>query len=250
MPLRDHFHGQTEIELPWPMIAQSWAITLVRWLNTALPRNQFQAVSEMRMGPQVEADVAEYRRDEIPDPHYGPNGSVATLTVAPPAVITIPAIFPDEIEVEVRERRAGRPLVGIIELVSPGNKDRESACDSFVAKCVAYLRRGIGVVIIDVVTERHANLHNELMQAIGGTNPHLMPDTPTYVSGYRPVHRQAGGNGGASPRAAGANEIEVWPYAATVGQPVPAVPLGLRGGPVVLLDLEGTYTAAIEATGL
>ena len=100
--------------------------------------------------------------------------------------------------------------------------------------------RGIGLVIIDVVTERHANLHNELMEAIGGENPTLMPDTPTYVSGYRPVHR----------RETDANEIEVWPYSAAVGQPVPAVPLGLRGGPVVLLDLEGTYTAAIEATGL
>jgi hypothetical protein len=222
------------------MMAQSWAITLVRWLNTTLPRHQFHAVSEMRMGPQVEADVAEYRRDEIPDASHGPNGSVATLTAAPPAVLTLPAAFPDEIEVEVRERRAGRPLVGIIELVSPGNKDRETACDSFVAKCVAYLRRGVGVVIIDVVTERHANLHNDLMRAIGGDNPQLMPATPTYVSGYRPVHRQA----------TGANEIEVWPYAAAVGQPLPAVPLGLRGGPVVVLDLEGTYTSAIEATGL
>ncbi len=243
MPLRDHFHGETEVELPWPMIAQSWAITLVRWLNTTLPRDVFHAVSEMRMGPQVEADVAEYRRDDLPDAFHGPNGSVATLatlTAAPPAVLTLSATFPDEIEVEIRERRAGRPLVGIIELVSPGNKDRPAACESFVAKCVAYLRSGIGVVIIDVVTERHANLHNELMRAIGGENPQLMPDTPIYVSGYRPVHR----------RESRANEIEVWPYAAVVGQLVPAVPLGLRGGPVVLLDLEGTYTAAIEATGL
>ena len=243
MPLRDHFHGETEIELPWPMIAQSWAITLVRWLNTTLPRDLFHAVTEMRMGPQVEADVAEYRRDDLPDSHQGPNGSVATLSAlaaAPPAILTIPATFPDDIEVEIRERRAGRPLVGIIELVSPGNKDRSAACDSFVAKCVSYLRRGVGVAIIDVVTERHANLHNELIQAIGGDDPQLMPDTPTYVSGYRPIHR----------RETHANEIEIWPYAAAVGQPIPAVPLGLRGGPVVVLDLEGTYTAAIEATGL
>jgi hypothetical protein len=243
MPLRDHFHGEAEIELPWPMIAQSWAITLVYWLNTTLPRDVFQAVSEMRMGPQVEADVAEYRRDELPDPLHGPYGSVATLaatTAAPPAVVTMAALFPDEIEVGIRERRAGRPLVGIIELVSPGNKDRPAACEAFVAKCIAYLRRGIGVVVIDVVTERHANLHNQLMEAIGGDSPTLMPDTPIYVSSYRPVHR----------RGSHANEIEVWPYAATIGQPLPAVPLGLRGGPVVLLDLESTYTAAIDATGL
>jgi hypothetical protein len=240
MPLRDHFHGETEIELPWPTMAQAWAVSLMGWLNRTLPKNQFQALTDIRMGSQVEADVAEYRRDNVPDPNYGPNGSVATLTAAPPAVLTLPAAFPDEIEVEVRERRAGRPLVGIIELVSPANKDRGATCEAFVAKCVAYLRRGIGVVIIDIVTERRANLHNELMEVIGGPNPQLMPDTPTYVSGYRPVHR----------RETGANEIEVWPYGAAVGQPVPAVPLGLRGGPVVLLDLEGTYTAAIDSTGL
>lgn len=243
MPLRDHFHGETEIELPWPMIAQSWAISLVRWLNTTLPRDVFHAVTEMRMGPQVEADVAEYRRDDIPDSFHGPNGSVATLSAlaaAPPAVLTIPAVFPDDLEVEIRERRAGRPLVGIIELVSPGNKDRAAAIDSFVAKCVAYLRRGVGVAVIDVVTERRANLHNELMTVIGAENPTLLPDTPTYASGYRPVHR----------RDTRANEIEVWPYPAPVGQPIPALPLGLRGGPVVVLDLEGTYNAAIEATGL
>jgi hypothetical protein len=243
MPLLDHFHGETEIELPWPMIAQSWAITLVRWLNTTLPRDVFHAVSEMRMGPQVEADVAEYRRDDLPDSFHGPNGSVATLATtadAPPAVFTLQALFPDAIEVEIRERRAGRPLVGIVELVSPGNKDRPAACESFVAKCVAYLRSGIGVVVIDVVTERHANLHNDLMRALGGSDAQQMADTPVYVSGYRPVHR----------RGTQANEIEVWPYVATVGQPIPSVPLGLRGGPVLVLDLEGTYTAAIEATGL
>lgn len=243
MPLRDHFHGETEIELPWPTMTQAWAVSLMGWLNRTLPKGQFQALTDIRLGSQVEADVAEYRRDELPDPDYGPNGSVATLNsavVAPPAVLTIAALFADDIEIEIRERRAGRPLVGVIELVSPANKDRATERGSFISKTTTYLHRGIGVVIIDIVTARHANLHNELMEAIGGENPQLMPDTPIYVSGYRPVHR----------RGTHANEIEVWPYAAVVGQPVPPVPLGLRGGPVVLLDLEATYTAAIDATGL
>jgi hypothetical protein len=264
MPLRDHFHGETELELPWPTMAQTWAVSLMAWLNRTLPKDEFQALTDIRLGTQVEADVAEYRRTELPGSggetapprgspqlppgsDHGPNGSVATLAIplavphaAPPAVLTIPAIFTDEAEIEIRERRAGRPLVGVIELVSPSNKDRPGERESFVAKTVTYLRRGVGVVIVDVVTARLANLHNNLMEAIGGVTPTLMPDTPTYVSGYRPVHR----------RATRTNEIEVWPYAAAVGQPVPAVPLGLRGGPVVLLDLEGTYTAALELTGL
>jgi hypothetical protein len=149
-------------------------------------------------------------------------------------------MFPDDLEVEIREEHDRARLVGVIELVSPSNKDRQSERDAFVAKCVTYLKRGIGLVVIDVVTERHANLHNELMRAIGGENPPQMRDTPIYVSGYRAVYCQA----------SDVSEIEIWPYAAEVGQVIPAVPLGLRRGPVVLLDLEGTYTAAIEATGL
>lgn len=241
MPLLDHFHGQTEIDLPWPMITQSWAITLVHWLHATLPRDRFRAYSDIRMGSQVEADIAEYRTEEPPG--HSSNGTVATLpavAAAPPAVLTVPAVFTDEAEIEIRERRAGRALVGVIELVSAANKDRAAKREAFVAKAVALLRRGIGVVIVDVVTERHANLHNELMEAIGGDDPQLMPDKPIYVSGYRPVHRQESNE----------NEIEVWPYVATVGQPVPAVPLGLRGGPTVLLDLEATYTSAIAAIGL
>jgi hypothetical protein len=239
MPLLDHFHGQTEIDLPWPTMAQAWAVSLMGWLNRTLPRAEFQALTDIRMGSQIEADVAEYRKEDTLDPTHGRNGAVATVE-APPAIMTLSAIFPDEIEVEIRERRAGRQLIGVIELISPANKDRASERESFVAKCVTYLRRGIGVVLVDIVTERHANLHNDLMRAISGTTPQLMPDTPIYVAGYRPVHR----------RATKKNEIEVWPHPAAVGQPIPAVPLGLRGGPVVVLDLEGTYTDGIRSTGI
>jgi hypothetical protein len=48
---------------------------------------------------------------------------------------------------------AGPVLVGAIELVSPANKDRSTHRDAFVSKCETYLRQGIGLVIIDVVTE-------------------------------------------------------------------------------------------------
>lgn len=239
MPLLDHFHGETEIELPWPTMAMAWAVAIVGWLNRTLPREEFHALANVRMGSQVEADVAEYRREDEPGPGHGANGSVTTLTTVPPAVLTIPATFPDELEVEVRERRAGRPLVGVIELVSPGNKDRGVERDSFVAKCVAYLRRGVGVVVVDAVTERLANLHNELLAAIAPAGTPTMIGTPTYVAGYRPVHN----------RASQTNEIEIWPYPALVGQPVPAVPFGLRGGLTVVLDLERTYTDAIRSVG-
>ncbi len=239
MPLMDHFHNPDRRRLPWTTISQAWALALVGWLNRRLPRDEFRAEMTLHLGRQVEADVAELEEPDVPR-DGGRNGATTLLSGAPPAVLTLAASFPDELEIEIREEHDRARLVGVIELISPANKDRRAEREAFVAKCVTYLKRGIGLVVLDVVTERHANLHNELLETIGDGPPQRMPDTPTYVSGYRPVHR----------RATGINEIEIWPYPVAVGLPIPAVPLGLRGGPVVLLDLEGTYTAAIEATGL
>ena len=46
-----------------------------------------------------------------------------------------------------------------IELISPGNKDRVGKRRLFAAKCATYLSRGIGLILVDVVTSRAANLH-------------------------------------------------------------------------------------------
>jgi hypothetical protein len=65
-----------------------------------------------------------------------------------------------------------------------------------------------------------------------------LPDEPGYVAGYRPVRRD------------GKNLIDLWPKAARIGEPIPMVPLPLRGGPLVPLPLEATYTEALSDSGL
>jgi hypothetical protein len=205
------------------------------WLNRTLPREEYRAFARMHLGPQVETDVAEFTRRDGDGP--GRNGAVATMTV-PPAVGTIPALFPDDVEVMIRDETDRFRLAGVIELVSPGNKKEARERESFLAKCISYLRMGVGLVVIDVVTSRLANLHDELMAMIGGTSPPPLGCRPPYVAGYHPVHRVS------------ENVIDVWPYPAPLGQPIPGVPLGLRGGPTILLDLEGAYTDAIRRAGL
>ena len=240
MPLLDHFHHPDKRRLPWPTMSQAWGVALIGWLNRHLSREEFRAELNFRLGTHVEADVAELRDDDVP-PGVSRNGAIATVAIPiPPAVLTLDAFFPDDIEVEIREEHDRARVVGVIELVSPANKKEANEREAFVTKCVAYLRRGIGLVIIDMVTNRLANLHNELLRVIGPSGTQALDNVPTYVAGYRPIHR----------RESERNQIEVWPYPAVVGQPIPTVPLGLRGGPTVLLDLEGTYTGAIESTGL
>jgi hypothetical protein len=186
MPLIDHFHQPGKRRLPWPSISQAWAVSLMGWLNRHLPRDEYRAEINVRLGQHLEADVAEFREEDVPR-SGSRNGTVATaLATAPPPILTIPATFPEEIEVEIREEQDRARLVGVIELIGPANQKERDEREAFTAKCVAYLKRGIGLVLIDVVTDRHANLHNELLRIIGGPTPALMPDSPTYVSGFRP----------------------------------------------------------------
>ncbi len=237
MPLRDHFRPPVTDRVQWSSFNAVWVVSLVGWLNRTLPHDEYIAQAQLHLGTKIEADVSKF---QIEDNHCGHrNGSVLTLPAVAAPVVTIPAIFPDEYEVQIKDRIGNLLLAGAIEIVSPGNKKELNERHAFVAKCVSYLRQGVGLVIIDVVTGRLANFHNELMAAIGGSNPHSLDHgVGTYVAGYRPVHRNSG------------NEIDIWPYTVMVGDVLPSVPLGLRSGPVVPLDLEGTYCDALKLSGL
>jgi hypothetical protein len=237
MPLLDHFHGPNVEELPWESVNTLWIAAVVANLNQLLPQDRFRAFAKRHLGPQVEADVAEF---ESLHPPGNANGAVATLleTYAPPAVHTIPAIFPDDIEVRISDANDRRRLVAVIEFVSPGNKKEADERTSFVAKCCTYLRQGIGLVVVDVVTSRAANLHNELMRLMGFQAPYVFAGpTPIYAVSYRPAHRP------------GENTIDLWPATLDVGRTLPTMPLPLKGAGLVPLDLEATYETALEQSG-
>ncbi|MFO0863788.1 MAG: DUF4058 family protein [Gemmataceae bacterium] len=148
-------------------------------------------------------------------------------------------IFADEIEVQILSTSAGLTLVAAIELLSPANNDRPQSRKAFVAKCVSYLSQGIGVVIADIVTNRRANLHNELVTYLGQPTRFLMPaDVHTYAVAYRPSRRPDG------------DRIEVWPVSLGIGSTLPTLDLALRNAETVPLDLEATYLEACRHSRL
>src|SRR5207237_4768062 len=71
------------------------------------------------------------------------------------------------VEVGVFSRSGGPQLAGAVELVSPANKDRPLHREAFVSKCVTYLQAGVGLVLVDVVTERAADLYRDLLMRLG-----------------------------------------------------------------------------------
>src|SRR5204863_8946361 len=111
----------------------------------------------------------------------------AAPAYAPPAPDgTLPAVFPDTFEVRVFSTIAGLTLVAVIELVSPGNKDRPAERRAFAAKWASYLAQGVSLIVVDVVTNRHDNLHNDLMRLMDATADHVFPDEVSlYAVAYR-----------------------------------------------------------------
>jgi hypothetical protein len=119
-------------------------------------------------------------------------------------------------------------LAGVIELVSPANKDRPAHRDAFVSKCAAYLQQGVGLIVVDMVTDRRANLHDELLARLHA--PGVAPwDAALYAVSYRPVNR------------AGQANLDMWQTVVAVGYSLPTLPLWLRGSVCVPVDLDATY---------
>src|SRR5258708_364125 len=113
MPLLDHFHRPLLNPPPWESVTTTWVASLARWLNRALPAGEFVAYPTIHLGARVEADVAEYDK-RADTAHSNGTGGVATLPEAPPAVLSIPAVFPDETEVRVGLSRDEWDLCGVI----------------------------------------------------------------------------------------------------------------------------------------
>jgi hypothetical protein len=236
MPLLDHFHAPLHPARRWESFHSNWATRLADALTECLPA-EFMAEEHAHAGPSLEIDVATFERLAA-RPDSEPNGTpIATPTPpawAPPVPArTLPAVFPDEFEVRIVSTSGGLTLVAAIELISPGNKDRPEERRAFAAKCASYLYRGVALIIIDVVTNRRANLHNETMRLMNAPDVFLLPDdADLYAVAYRPVLRQD------------KPEIDLWTAPVAVGLPLPTLPLRLTGDLFVPVDFEAAYQEA------
>ena len=140
---------------------------------------------------------------------------------------------------KVRDKHRDSRVVAVIELVSPRNKDRVESRRAFAAKCSAYLQQGLGVVLVDVVSSSHKNLHNELMHLLEPPTPATMSDEVwLYASAYRPIQREE------------QSLIDIWIEELTLDEELPTLPLALRGNGLVPLDLQSTYTLACTRSRL
>ena len=128
----------------------------------------------------------------------------------------------------IYENQENQRLVAAIELVSPSNKDRPEHRGDFLAKCVAMLKSGVCVSIVDVVTNRTANLYGELLTMLGQADPSVA-DGPLYAATCRWTKIDDG------------RLLETWAHRLVIGQSLPTLPIWLDDRLAVPLELEASY---------
>jgi hypothetical protein len=236
MPLRDHFRPPVSQRSSWEGFHGQWPAIIVQQLRRLLPPG-YVAEPRVRLGTAVEIDVGTLETGRPGSPGPGSNGSAGASASAwaESADVAVAVEPPEEYEYEVRvyDAERDRRLVAAIELVSPANKDRPDSRAMFVTKCLALLRSGVAVSIVDLVTNRHFNLYAQLMATAGHPSRTMsVEQPPTYAASARWTR------GRAKP------SLESWSLPLVIGQPLPTLPLWLAEEKVVPLDLEASYEQA------
>ncbi len=205
---------------------------MVRHLNGALLPRRYRAIPQVHLGPFVETDLATFDQDPHSNPPPatpGANGgtmwesgheAVQTLEIDLPAQ--------DVFEVRVHDEQRGMKLVATVELVSPGNKDRAEQRQAFATKCAAYLQEQVNVIVVDIVTNRRSNLHDELLELLG---------RPSSRAGHGDLYAVTYRNR----KDHGKWHLEFLPLVLSLGAALPTLPLWLAANFNVPIDLEKSY---------
>ena len=128
-------------------------------------------------------------------------------------------------------------LIAAIELVSPRNKDRADAKETYAHRYLVYLRLGVHLLLVDVLPRPKGFSFSDLITTSLGLA--LPPLPPPFAAAYRvgevvPVGEDLG------------SLVGLWRRPLQVGQPLPALPLPLSVHRAVVIDLEETYQRAAK----
>jgi hypothetical protein len=171
----------------------SWIIHLKESLNEGLLPDGYYALAE------------QHARDRIPDVltlHVPPHGSATlppprdrgvALAEAPPRV-SRKLVADGPAAYQIRRRTlairhvSDHRIVALVEIVSPGNKDRDSSVDSFVNKVDSALTTHIHVLVADLFPPgKHdpRGIHGAIWARYGAAEYLVPSDRPLTLVSYR-----------------------------------------------------------------
>jgi hypothetical protein len=206
---------------------QRWIGAIGDALNSGLlPEGYFALAEQRTRGP--EPDVVTLK---VPGTAAPPNGAsgIAAATLAPKTR------FRMESDAANYARRADRiairhndgDLVGIIEIVSPGNKSSRFGFRSFVRKAIEFLNAGVHLLIVDLFPPSLRDpqgIHKAIWDCVEDVPFELPTDKPLTLASY----------------VAGATFVaHVEPVA--VGDQLPDMPIFLTEERYIPCPLESTY---------
>jgi hypothetical protein len=235
MPLRDHFQPPLAPARKSGSFHSAWASTITQQLNAVLPEDYY-AEPDVQLGNQFEIDVATLQKDG----QAAAGGSaIATALWAPPRptqTIAVDFLQWEVFEIRVYQDLGGPQLRAAIELICPANKDRPSHRQAFAIKCGSHLQHAVSVVIVDIVTERLANLHAEILQILELKEESAWQSpTNLYTVAYRTVLSDA------------KHYLEIWTEPLALSGKLPTMPLWLDIDSCLPLHLEESYLATCQA---
>ncbi len=205
-----------------------WIASIMDRLNAGLLPPGFFAMAEQFVGRPETDVVALQTSSPAKDPMIG-NGGVAVATQRPITRFVL------TLEQERYARKAHRiaihhevgEVVAVIEVVSPGNKDRKHSLRSFVEKAVELIDQGVNLLIVDPFPPGHHDpqgIHKAIWDEFTDQPFELPPDKPLTLAAYQ-----------AEPT----KTAYVEPIA--VGDRLPDMPLFLCEEVYVSVPLEETY---------
>lgn len=232
--LLDHFRPPLTTRFHWTSFHDMWACKFAAALNEVLP-DRWYAAPHVQFSVEIDDAVFDSQmRGTLGDVEQGdePWTLSADWSVPAPTAVLEFAMRTDFAGVRVFSTEEGPVLAGAIELVSPANKDRPESRDVFVSKCETYLHDGVGLVVLDIVTDSYFNLHDQLLTRMQSNYESAIAASHLYAASYRPAGPKE------NPR------LQVWEHELRIGEPLGTIPFPLKRGPCLKLDLDQSYDAA------
>jgi hypothetical protein len=164
---------------------QAWSISIRNALNSGLLPSGYSALVEQHAAGLVPDVLALQRRANGTPPAGG------LLTATPPKTRLVFQTKKNLLHLRANRiairHRMGQ-VVCIIEIVSPGNKQSQTALNSFVQKTREFLEVGVNVLVVDPFppTPRDpGGIHKAIWDAIEGDEPFDLPkDQPLTLAAY------------------------------------------------------------------
>jgi Protein of unknown function (DUF4058) len=230
MPL----HDWTD-ERGWDSIHPLWLTYLLEYVQERLPEGYKAFLGGV---PSLTVDSG-YGKPDVSVRQWGVNPSTE------PATSGTGVLEPDleaSVPIRLAPQRAIHvdfhgQLIAALELVSPRNKDRADAKETYANRYLGYLNLGVHLMLVDVLPRpKGFSFSDAITNALG---MELSPLPPPFAAAYRvgeivPVGDDMG------------SLVGLWRRSLQVGELLPNLPLPLSIHQAVVIDLEETYRRAAK----